>query len=257
MIKSLVESTFQRASVAQDYDELTVSVGKLRTQLNDLRHVMRDMHQEMERLRAQVNELSSLKAEVAALKAGGVVVTQVAPVVAAPPAASKEPAAAPVVAPAQVEAPVASSDEAPSAQVEPSRAESAAPVTMQSIAAAIAQASVSGPPPVAEPDHGLRTAPDGTLYWGPLDNPSARARAAGKTLIIDQLECISCGTCVEQTDAVFVLPDDSKAVARTQEGPMDAIQDAIDACPVTCIHWTENPAQFTPLNDETGRKLAS
>lgn len=75
--------------------------------------------------------------------------------------------------------------------------------------------------------------------------------------MIDQPECISCGTCVEQTEVVFVLPDDSKAVAKAQEGPMDAIQDAIDACPVTCIHWVDDPNQFQKLNDESGKKLAS
>ena len=94
-------------------------------------------------------------------------------------------------------------------------------------------------------------------FWGLLDNESSRARAAGKILIIDQPECISCGTCVEQTDAVFVLPDDSKAVARTQEGPMDAIQDAIEACPVTCIHWTDDPNKFEKLNDASGAKLSA
>ena len=36
---------------------------------------------------------------------------------------------------------------------------------------------------------------------------------------------------------------------------MDSIQDAIDACPVTCIHWTEDPGQFQQLNDATGHKL--
>ena len=102
----------------------------------------------------------------------------------------------------------------------------------------------------------IRIAADGVAYWGPLDNASARARAAGQKLVIDQPECISCGTCVEQTDVVFVLPDDAKAVPKAQEGPMDSIQDAIDACPVTCIHWTADPGQFEQLNDLTGAKLA-
>ena len=44
--------------------------------------------------------------------------------------------------------------------------------------------------------------------------------------------------------------DDSKAVAYRQEGPMDLIQDAIDACPVTCIHWTEDPDRFEQINDD-------
>ncbi len=84
---------------------------------------------------------------------------------------------------------------------------------------------------------GLNTAADGAAYWGPVDNESSRAKAADKRLAIDQWECISCGTCVEQTDKVFFLPDDAKATPIAQDGPMDLIQDAIEACPVTCIHW--------------------
>jgi ferredoxin len=84
---------------------------------------------------------------------------------------------------------------------------------------------------------GLNTADDGVAYWGPVDNESSRAKAAGKLLAIDQFECISCGTCVEQTDKVYVLPADGKASPIAQDGPMDLIQDAIDACPVTCISW--------------------
>ena len=70
-----------------------------------------------------------------------------------------------------------------------------------------------------------------------MDNESSRAKAAGKLLAIDQWECISCGTCVEQTEQVFFLPADAKATPIAQDGPMDLIQDAIEACPVTCIHW--------------------
>ncbi len=84
---------------------------------------------------------------------------------------------------------------------------------------------------------GINRAEDGTPYWGPVDNESSRAKAAGHLLAIDQWECISCGTCVEQTDKVFVLPADGKAAPVAQDGPMDLIQDAIEACPVTCIHW--------------------
>jgi ferredoxin len=57
---------------------------------------------------------------------------------------------------------------------------------------------------------------------------------------------------VENTDAVFQLPDDSKAVVVRQEGDMTLVQDAIDACPVTCIHWTENPDEYEQLNDADG-----
>ena len=87
-------------------------------------------------------------------------------------------------------------------------------------------------------DTELRHADDGTPYWGPVDNASARSKAAGETLDIDRDECIGCGTCVEHIDTVFFLNDDEgKAYVIAQEGAMDRIDDAIDACPVTCISW--------------------
>ncbi len=79
--------------------------------------------------------------------------------------------------------------------------------------------------------------PAGGEYRGPVDNESARARAAGKTLVIDEAECIGCGTCIEYAETVFALKDDAKATVLTQDGPMDMVQATIEACPVTCIHW--------------------
>ena len=84
---------------------------------------------------------------------------------------------------------------------------------------------------------GRNVAEDGVAYMGPLDNESSRAKAAAQVITVDQFECISCGTCVEQTNRVFYLPVDGKATPIAQDGPMDLIQDAIEACPVTCIHW--------------------
>ncbi len=104
-------------------------------------------------------------------------------------------------------------------------------------------------------DTDIHEADDGTPYWGSVDNDSSRAFARGETLIIDQWECINCGTCVENTDHVFVLPNDAKAVVIAQEGPMDLIQDAIDACPVTCIHWTTEPDKYEQTNDAEGNPL--
>ena len=94
-------------------------------------------------------------------------------------------------------------------------------------------------------------ADDGTAYWGPLENESSREKAAKKLLVIDQFECISCGTCVEQTEKVFYLPIDGKATPIAQDGPMDLIQDAIEACPVTCIHWV-TPEEAVERNLTSG-----
>ena len=67
--------------------------------------------------------------------------------------------------------------------------------------------------------------------------------------------CIACGVCVENTDAVFALPDDAKAVVIQQHGDMTLIQDALDSCPVTCIHWTDEPSQFEQTNDIEGNPI--
>jgi|GEM_PF-462809 len=87
-------------------------------------------------------------------------------------------------------------------------------------------------------DDGMNTAEDGEQFWGPFDNDSARHKAIGRVLTVDQDECISCGTCEENSSSVFHLTDD-KADVLAQDGPMDLIQEAIDACPVMCINWIE------------------
>jgi ferredoxin len=84
---------------------------------------------------------------------------------------------------------------------------------------------------------GLNRREDGAVFWGPVDNPSSRAKATDQVLTIDQWECITCGTCEENTTLVFEVPSGEKAEVLAQNGPMDLIQDAIEACPVTCIHW--------------------
>jgi len=63
-----------------------------------------------------------------------------------------------------------------------------------------------------------------------------RASDVGE-LYVDQEDCIACGTCVEYSEQVFVLQDDGRARVATQDGPADAIQAAVEACPTTCIRW--------------------
>jgi ferredoxin len=84
---------------------------------------------------------------------------------------------------------------------------------------------------------GMNHNKQGIQFWGPVDNESSQAKAVGKVLNIDQLECITCGTCEENTKVVFRVPEEDPACVLKQNGPMDLIQDAIDACPVTCISW--------------------
>jgi ferredoxin len=62
-----------------------------------------------------------------------------------------------------------------------------------------------------------------------------------KAVYIDEEECIGCGSCVEICPEVFQMQEgDEKAqVIKSEVGPEDLIQEAIDTCPVSCIHWEE------------------
>jgi len=58
---------------------------------------------------------------------------------------------------------------------------------------------------------------------------------------VDQDECISCGLCVSNVGGVFRFNDDGKAECFDPSGASEQeIQsEAIDVCPVSCIHWRE------------------
>jgi len=62
-----------------------------------------------------------------------------------------------------------------------------------------------------------------------------------KAVYIDEDECIGCGSCVEICPEVFQMKEgDEKAeVIKPEGGPEDLIQEAMDTCPVSCIHWEE------------------
>jgi ferredoxin len=62
-----------------------------------------------------------------------------------------------------------------------------------------------------------------------------------KKVYIDEEECIGCGTCEEICPEVFKMNEDTEksAVIKAAGGPEDLIQEAIETCPVECIHWEE------------------
>ncbi|NIQ93679.1 MAG: ferredoxin [Desulfuromonadales bacterium] len=61
-----------------------------------------------------------------------------------------------------------------------------------------------------------------------------------KTPYVDQDACISCNLCADMVPEVFRMNDDSIAEVHEPKGaPEDKIQEAIEACPVACIHWQE------------------
>jgi len=63
-----------------------------------------------------------------------------------------------------------------------------------------------------------------------------------KSVYIDTEECIGCESCVELCPDVFEFNTEiEKAqVVMPEGGPEDCIQEAIETCPVECIHWEED-----------------
>ena len=57
--------------------------------------------------------------------------------------------------------------------------------------------------------------------------------------IVSQDVCIGCGLCTSTGDEVFRMNDDGKAEVynTVSEETKDAVQEAIDSCPVNAIEW--------------------
>ncbi|MEM1309574.1 MAG: ferredoxin [Cyanobacteria bacterium P01_D01_bin.71] len=58
---------------------------------------------------------------------------------------------------------------------------------------------------------------------------------------VDELTCIGCGYCsLVARNTFYMEPDYGRARVARQDGDSeDVIQEAIDTCPVDCIHWTD------------------
>jgi ferredoxin len=63
----------------------------------------------------------------------------------------------------------------------------------------------------------------------------------GRRVYVDEEECIGCGSCEEICPDVFVLNEDTEKaeVISPEGGPEDLIEEAMEACPVECIHWED------------------
>ncbi len=58
---------------------------------------------------------------------------------------------------------------------------------------------------------------------------------------VDELTCIGCTHCAHVARNTFYIePDHGRARAIRQDGDTEAVvQEAIDTCPVDCIHWVD------------------
>ncbi len=55
---------------------------------------------------------------------------------------------------------------------------------------------------------------------------------------VDQDSCIGCGLCASIVPTVFRLNEQNLSEVHNPAGaPEEKIQEAIDSCPVACIHW--------------------
>ena len=70
---------------------------------------------------------------------------------------------------------------------------------------------------------------------------SAEGDFMSRVVYLVEEECIGCGMCQDTCPEVFKLNEETNVaeVIKPEGGPEDLIQEAIDSCPVECIHWKE------------------
>ncbi|KAL0399695.1 UNVERIFIED_CONTAM: hypothetical protein Sradi_2312800 [Sesamum radiatum] len=72
-------------------------------------------------------------------------------------------------------------------------------------------------------------------------------------IFVDEFSCIGCKNCANVCPDVFAIEEDfGRARAYSQSGQPDSVQQAVESCPVDCIHWT-SAAQLSLLEDEMRR----
>ncbi|KAI3765397.1 hypothetical protein L2E82_15430 [Cichorium intybus] len=84
-------------------------------------------------------------------------------------------------------------------------------------------------------------------------NPFLDDTSVKDHVFVDEFSCIGCKNCANVCSDVFEIEEDfGRARVCNQQGSPDLVQQAIDSCPVDCIHWT-SAAQVSLLEDEMRR----
>lgn len=90
-------------------------------------------------------------------------------------------------------------------------------------------------------------------YTATAINPFFDDNAPKDHVFVDEFTCIGCKNCANICPGVFQIEEDfGRSRVYSQSGSTELIQDAIDSCPVDCIHWT-SAAQLSLLENEMRR----
>ena len=83
--------------------------------------------------------------------------------------------------------------------------------------------------------------------------PVLGGQLSEKAVWVDEATCIGCQYCVHVASNTFIVDEvHGRSRAIRQDGDsVDVIQEAIDTCPVDCIHWVD----FEHLIDLRQRQL--
>ncbi|CAO2178392.1 unnamed protein product [Urochloa humidicola] len=90
-------------------------------------------------------------------------------------------------------------------------------------------------------------------YAATATNPFLDDSAPRDHVFVDEFSCIGCKNCANVCSKVFQIEEDfGRARVYDQSGDTKLIEEAIESCPVDCIHWT-SAAQLSLLEDEMRR----
>lgn len=92
----------------------------------------------------------------------------------------------------------------------------------------------------------LRDAPERTGF-----EPELGGVVRQKGVYVDEITCIGCKHCAHVARNTFYIePDYGRSRVVRQDGDSeDVVQEAIDTCPVDCIHWVDY-TELKKLEDE-------